>query len=156
MGSWSSYNVDADTKNDKELEEKILAKANDHDSFKGTKETFEWVCWRRWNEPSKWGADDLVDYLSKSFPEVIFRLRCKGDYNYDVYYLDGKCVNKEYVNPHKFPSNAAVKRGLKDVELEAKRQQEAYKLKMLADEKAKLAKLEAEALELRKKIQANA
>lgn len=149
MGSYCEYYVNAQNVTG-ELEKEILAAANELE-YKSDDDglTFETHCWRRWSESSKWGAEDLVSFLSKKFPKVIFLVKMRGDYTGNTYYIDGDSLDEtEIWRTIRYPTPKEFKTALADKDTRRKQAHEKYaadqKAKELATAQARLVAIESE------------
>ena len=152
MGSHSSFCLDI-SKAAQVNESEVIAYGNSLPDFQGG--DFAGWMWRRFSPESKWhGADNVAAALSKKFPDVIFRLRCRGDYDYTYYFLNGVALESEAIFNDPFPSKALFAKKLKEktqadyfaeIERQKKKKadQEAADLAELQRLKAKQAEIEA-------------
>ena len=151
MGSHYSFCIDIADQNHT-LEAQIAAVANALTDFRQDGNFVAW-CWRRFSPESKWsGGHDVTVALSKAFPEVIFRVQCRGDVSYTAFVLNGNTLydNEVFVTPP-FPSRPLFRRQLTNklarqqkADVERKQAEEAKRHKDALDELERLRKRTAE------------
>jgi hypothetical protein len=151
MGSHYSFCIDIADQNHT-LEAQIAAVANARTDFSQDCNFVAW-CWRRFSPETKWsGGHDVTVALSKAFPEVIFRVQCRGDANYTAFILNGNTLydDEVFVTPP-FPSRPLFRRQLTNklarqqkAEVERKQAEEARRHKDALDELERLRKRTAE------------
>jgi hypothetical protein len=154
MGSHSSFCLDISSSagiSDAE----IIAFGNSLPDFKGA--DFGGWMWRRFSPESKWhGGDGIAREISKKFTGVVFRLRCRGDYQYTSYWLDGNELPFECVYGDPFPSKALFNRRLKqkrEADCVAAAAREAAAAKKKADnDAAELQRLRARTAEIEARL----
>lgn len=112
MGSHSSFCLDV-SKSAVIGDAEIITYGNSLPDFK--EGDFGGWMWRRFSPESKWhGGDEVARIISKKFAGVVFRLRCRGDYNYTTYWLDGNALPFESVFDDPFPSKTLFSKKLKE------------------------------------------
>jgi hypothetical protein len=137
MGSNNRFHISCNVTDNVTAHSLIVGYANDHEQFCKDKDFESWA-WNKWSILSKWNADEIVSYLSKKFPNIIFRVACSGDYNYVQFWMNGACVDERDVFKHPtFPSNDLFVSTYKRVVKERAKAKEAQELK------SKLAQIEA-------------
>jgi hypothetical protein len=154
MGSYCEYFITAECP--AHVEQDIIQFANSLDQFKSPP-SFENWCWNKWTESTKWDEDRLMQSLSSQFPNIMFRVSCRGDYSYTSFWLAGSCLdeNQIWLRP-KFPTskefNDALVRVKKQGERRKAEQEQVQKEKELQQAKAKLASIELEKKELESRL----
>lgn len=124
MGSYNSYKIDANT-TDTNITQSIVEFLRTH-----KREGDCTIVWRKWNEQSKWGPEDIIIELTKKFPSVMFKMEQNGESGYGCwFFLNGVEVSHLYCLP-KWPSVSAFRNGFKQQEKVRKERNEAYQKKM--------------------------
>jgi hypothetical protein len=129
MGSNNRFHLSCNTDR-ADIHALIVGYANDHVQFSKDKDFESWV-WNKWSESSKWNANDIVSYLSKKFPSVIFRVACSGDYNYVQFWMNGFAMYEDEVFRERptFPSKTLFMGASERVVKERAKAKEAQELK---------------------------
>lgn len=154
MGSYCQFFITAECP--AHVEQDIIKFANSLEEFKSPPLFDKW-CWKKWSESSKWCEDRLMQNLSTEFPNVMFKVHCKGDYSYVSFWLGGSCLDESqiWVKP-KFPTAKEFKdakvRVTKQEEARRAEQEKVRQEKELADAKARLVALEQEKKDLENKL----
>ena len=154
MGSYCEYFITAECP--AHVERDIIQFANSLDDFEYLPSIENW-CWNKWSESTEWDEDGLMESLSSKFPNIMFKVRCRGDYSYTSFWLAGSCLdaNQIWLRP-KFPTSKefedALVRVKKQEEQRKVEQEQVRKEKELQQAKAKLAALELEKAELESRL----
>lgn len=148
MSSYNKVYVDVNV-TDKDMVAAIIDYGREIDG--NTSPTWDWYCFRKWSDRTKWDFTPLVTELSRRFSTAIFSISYGGDWGAGkVFVHNGEEINETEIYPARpaYPPLPMLRQAIHTaqklrVEEQLAREKEAAQ-KLLADKQKRVQELESE------------